>query len=192
MSLALQAEDIQQEINQFKPNVIHFSGHGKEDALALSNSHDKADWVDIETLRGLFKIIATHVECVVLNACYSEAQAEIIAEYIDCVIGMKFKIGDIAAEKFSTGFYTALFNGDDYATAYQYGCQAIRLAGMTDQGTIPVLKIRRQTYVPTYQNDVFISFADTDAQWANDLTDYLSRQLKQKLATLGYQLKTGH
>lgn len=193
LSLALQADDIQQEINQFKPHVIHFSGHGTEDALAFSNSHDKAEWVDMENLRGLFKIIATHVECVVLNACYSEAQAEVIAEYIDCVIGMKFKIGDIAAEKFSTGFYSSLFNGDDYATAYQHGCQAIRQAGMNDQATIPVLKKRRQTYIPTYQHDVFISFANAEANWANDLIGYLHKQLKQKLATAeGFQLYTGN
>ncbi len=191
--LAVKVEDIQQEIIQFKPHVIHFSGHGKEGALAFSNSEENVNWVDIEALRGLFEIIATHVECVVLNACYSETQAEIISEYIDYVIGMEIKIGDIAAENFSTGFYTALFNGDDYLTAYEHGKQAIRLAGMDEQVDIPKLKKRRQTFVPNFKHDVFISFADAEKQWAEELTDYLRKQLRQKLETAdGFQLYTGN
>jgi hypothetical protein len=181
LSLSVKIEDIQQEIIQFKPHVIHFSGHGKDGALAFSNAEENIEWIDIETLRGLFEIIATHVECVVLNACYSETQAEIIAEHIDFVIGMEIKIGDVAAEKFSTGFYTAMFNGDDYETAYKQGKEAIRLAGLENQVDIPKLKIRRKTFVPSHKYDIAMSFASHDAEWTKNFSEYLQKQLNQKV-----------
>jgi hypothetical protein len=43
----------------------------------------------------------------VLNACYSEIQANAIVQHIDYVIGMSQAIGDTAAIKFAMGFYDA-------------------------------------------------------------------------------------
>jgi hypothetical protein len=76
---------------------------------------------------------------VVLNACYSEVQAEAIAQHIPFVIGMNDAIGDIAAVKFSVGFYDALGAGWSYPEAYQLGCNAIALTA-SSQSLIPVLK----------------------------------------------------
>jgi hypothetical protein len=39
--------------------------------------------VDAEALAGLFDLFAEHVNCVLLNACYSEIQAKAIAQHID-------------------------------------------------------------------------------------------------------------
>jgi hypothetical protein len=50
-----------------------------------------------------------------------------------------------------------------------------------------------QSYIPTYQQDIFISFSDEDTVWANSLIDYLASQLKQKLATAdGFRLHIGN
>jgi len=81
------------------------------------------------------------VKCVVLNACYSEAQADAIAEHIDYVVGMKEAIGDEAAIKFAVGFYDALEAGRNFETAYKFGCSAIDLKGIPEYLT-PVLKKR--------------------------------------------------
>ena len=61
-----------------------------------------------DTLAGFFELFADKLECVVLNACYSEIQAEVIAKHIPYVIGMKKAIGDTAAIEFSVAFYDAL------------------------------------------------------------------------------------
>jgi len=53
--------------------------------------------VSTESLAKLFKLFQENVECVLLNACYSEAQAAAIHQHIDCVIGMNQAIGDKAA-----------------------------------------------------------------------------------------------
>ncbi|MGZ3303788.1 MAG: AAA-like domain-containing protein, partial [Isosphaeraceae bacterium] len=84
-------------------------------------------------------LCADHVKCVVLNACYSEVQAEAISKHIDFVVGMKKAIGDEAAIKFAVGFYDALGAGRDFETAYKFGCSAIDLKGIPESLT-PVLK----------------------------------------------------
>jgi hypothetical protein len=76
----------------------------------LSQPIGQAKFVDAEALAGLFKLFADRVQCVILNACYSEVQAEAIARYIPYVIGMSEAIGDRAAIEFSVGFY------DDHRT----------------------------------------------------------------------------
>lgn len=52
-----------------------------------------------------------HVECVLINAYYSEIQADAIVQYISYIIGMEKEIGDTAAVKFAVGFYDALGAG---------------------------------------------------------------------------------
>jgi hypothetical protein len=76
---------------------------------------------------------------VVLNACYSEQQAEAIAKHIDYVVGMKKAIGDEAAIKFAVGFYDALGAGMNYEIAFDFGRNAIDLRGIPEHLT-PVLK----------------------------------------------------
>ena len=62
-----------------------------------------------------------------LNACYSEAQAQAIAKHIDCVVGMTTAVGDDAAIDFATAFYRALGYGRDVQTAFDLGTNQIAL-----------------------------------------------------------------
>ena len=70
-----------------------------------------------------------------LNACYSERQAQAIAEHIDCVVGMTSAVGDDAAIQFATGFYRALGYGRDVQTAFDLGTNLIALQGLPDVDT---------------------------------------------------------
>jgi cell division protein FtsB len=69
---------------------------------------------------------------VVLNACYSETQAKVIAEHIPFVIGMNQAIGDKAAIAFAVGFYKALAAGNTIEKAYKFGCVEIQLQGIAE------------------------------------------------------------
>ena len=84
------------------------------------------------------------MECVVLNACYSEIQAEAIARHIDYVIGMKKGVGDAAAIEFAVAFYDALGAGESVEFAYKLACNAIQWAGLPGH-LVPVLKTRSKT-----------------------------------------------
>ncbi|MBW4451023.1 MAG: CHAT domain-containing protein [Spirirestis rafaelensis WJT71-NPBG6] len=137
---AVRVQDVYQSLLDFKPQIVHFSGHGAgDDGLELEDEIGKMRLVSTEALARLFELFASDVECVVLNACYSEVQAIAIAQHIPCVIGMNKEIGDKAAIKFATGFYSALGAGESVEFAYRLGCNVIQLDGISEHLT-PVLK----------------------------------------------------
>ncbi len=139
---ALRVNDLRQALLDNDPSIVHFSGHGAgEQGLALENDSGQMQLVSTESLVRLFKLFKDTVECVVLNACYSEAQAEAIFQHIDCVVGMNKAIGDRAAIEFAVGFYDALGAGRSYADAYEFGCSAIDLEGIPESLT-PAIKNR--------------------------------------------------
>src|SRR5262249_31741488 len=94
-----------------------------------------------DALSGLFGLCSSHVKCVVLNACYSDVQAQSIGSVVEYVIGMSRAIGDRAAIKFSTGFYDALASGRSYTDAFHFGCNAISLRGIPESLT-PTLIVK--------------------------------------------------
>jgi len=136
---ATRPRDIQQAMVDFKPQIVHFSGHGVgQDGLAFEDVSGQLKLVDSEALAILFKLFSNHIECVVLNACYSKFQAEAIAKHIKYVVGMSQSISDGAAIEFAVGFYTALGAGESIEFAYNLGCNAIQLEGISESLT-PVL-----------------------------------------------------
>lgn len=139
---ATRPKDIQQALLDFRPQIVHFSGHGVgEDGLVFEDTTGQAKLISSEALADLFKLFSNCVECVILNACYSKIQAEAIAQHIDYVIGMSQSIGDRAAIEFTVGFYNALGAGESIDFAYELGCNAIHLEGIPGN-LIPIL-VRR-------------------------------------------------
>ena len=139
---AIRVDDLRGELLYHKPNIVHFCGHGEGDnGLVLENQYRQKQFVSSESLAELFKLFEKDVDCVVLNACYSEVQAEAIHQHINCVIGMNQAIGDKAAIKFATGFYEALANGRNYQDSFYFGRNAIDLQSIPESQT-PQIKIR--------------------------------------------------
>ncbi len=137
---AVRIRDISHALVDEKPQIVHFSGHGAGDeGLVLENETGQVQFVNAEALAGLFELFANRIECVILNACYSEVQAEAIFKHIPYVIGMNKALGDRAAIEFAVGFYDALGAGESIEFAYKLGCKAIQLAGIPEHLT-PKLK----------------------------------------------------
>ncbi len=152
-STALRYRDIRREILSFEPQIVHFSGHGAgEKGLVFEDETGQQKLVDAEALAGLFELCADEVECVLLNACYSEVQAKAIAKNIDYVIGMNQEIGDKAAIEFALGFYDALFNGKSFEKAYKYGRNAIQMASIPEHLTPQLLRKNQLGVKPTNKN----------------------------------------
>lgn len=137
--LAVRPADISQALLDMQPEIVHFSGHGTaEGELFFEDRHAHAQPVQPEALAALFEQFADHVDCVVLNACYSESQARAIAKHIRYVVGMSKDIGDRAAVEFSVGFYQALGAGRTVEDAFKLGCVQVRLHSIPEQLT-PIL-----------------------------------------------------
>jgi hypothetical protein len=186
LALAVQTRDIHRQIMDFEPQIVHFSGHGEgEDGLVFEDSTGKAKLVDAEALAALFEYFA-HVKCVVLNACYSENQAEAIAQHIDYVIGMSQAIGDRAAIEFAVGFYDALGAGKSFDDAYKLGCIAIRIAGIPEHLT-PLLLRKNQPVIEGVSTTASNS-ADSLQLSTSEFTSSISSvKLETPTDALGYE-----
>lgn len=140
---AVRVQDIYQALLDYKPQIVHFLGHGVgEDGLVLEDNDGNLKLVGTKALAQLFGLFSNSLECVVLNACYSEVQAEEIVQHIPYVIGMNKQIGDKAAIKFATGFYSAVGAGESVEFAYKLGYCVIQLDGIAEH-LIPVIKKRQ-------------------------------------------------
>jgi hypothetical protein len=138
---AVRSETLRQALLDHEPLIVHFCGHGSgTQGLALENKAGEMQLVSTSSLTGLFELFKGRVKCVVLNACYSEAQAEAIYQHVDCVVGMNQAIGDRAAIAFAKGFYDALGAGRTFEDAFGFGRNAIDLEEIPEALT-PVIKI---------------------------------------------------
>jgi RNA polymerase sigma factor (sigma-70 family) len=194
---AVRPKDIRRAILYFRPQIVHFSGHGAEDGgLAFEDEIGQIKLVRPEALAGLFKLFSEHVDCVILNACYSEIQANAISQHIDFVIGMNKAIGDIAATEFAVGFYDALGAGCSVEVAYKFGCNAIHMADIKEQFT-PVLRRKKDSFPsPPSSTDCVpesptrsVSFKHTQVVYEFVLTGSVDEVSKQKLEAVVAHLR---
>ncbi len=121
--------NLSQLLLDIKPHIVHFSGHGTgEEGIVFEQENGEPHLLDAETLSHIFDNLSHWVECVLLNACYSEKQAEAIAQHINYTIGMKSAILDQAAIAFSKGFYTGYFQPDlTIENCFDVGCDALHV-----------------------------------------------------------------
>jgi len=136
---AVRSRDFYRAILDVQPQIVHFCGHGAgQDGIVLEDQTGEVALVPADALASMFKLFARKgVECVVLNACYSELQAQAISQYVNYVIGMNRSVGDKAAVAFAVGFYDAMAAGYVVEEAYELGCS--QMIGSLEHQT-PVLK----------------------------------------------------
>lgn len=139
---AVRPDDLLQALNEVRPHVVHFSGHGSKAAeLILEDRDGKAMPVSEAALVALFRTLKDNIRLVLLNACHSEAQAKAISGEIECTVGMNQAVGDEAAVTFAAWFYGALAFGRSVGEAFEQGRTALMLHGIPEEST-PVLLVR--------------------------------------------------
>ncbi|MDZ4765670.1 MAG: CHAT domain-containing protein [Chloroflexota bacterium] len=140
---AVRVSQLQEFLLRYKPQIVHIAGHGNPNGeLVFNDEINNAQTVPIKALANLFSILKKNIRCVVLNACYSEAQAVAIVESIDVALGMSVPIGDNAAIQFSSGFYRGLAAGEDVPTSFALAKNQMELSGRMTETTTPQIKYR--------------------------------------------------
>jgi hypothetical protein len=133
---ATQPMDLLQAINEHKPTIVHFSGHGSSnDELVLQNDIGIATTVSLDTIVAMFKVVSSGIKLVVFNTCYSKNQASIITEHIPCAIGMNTAIGDRSAMIFSSQLYSAIGFGNSIENSYNQAKVAMMLEKSDEENT---------------------------------------------------------
>ncbi|MEM9276606.1 MAG: SUMF1/EgtB/PvdO family nonheme iron enzyme [Cyanobacteria bacterium P01_F01_bin.143] len=135
--------DFRRALLEHEPDIVHFSGHGEgKTGLVVIDPSGVEKLAPSEAVAGLFAEFP-RIKCVLLNACYSEVQAQAIVQKIDYVIGMQDTIYDKAAIAFSIGFYDGLGYGRNIEKAFNLGKNAILWEYGANSG-----KTRSRTLIP--------------------------------------------
>lgn len=116
---AVRLEDVPGLLMRHKPHIVHFSGHGNVDGIALTTADGSSKVVPPNALANIFKALKENVRVVLLVACDSEPQAQAIVSVIDCAVGMADEIDNDAAVAFAAAFYEALGYGRSVETAFE-------------------------------------------------------------------------
>ncbi|MBW4596778.1 MAG: CHAT domain-containing protein [Brasilonema angustatum HA4187-MV1] len=146
---AVSQRDFYRAILDYQPQIVHFSGHGAgSNGIVLEDETEEPVEVNAHALASMFKLFATKgVECVLLNACYSEVQAKAISQHVNYVIGMNQAVGDKTAIAFSVAFYDALAAGQQVEFAYELGCAV--LIKYLEQQTPVLFKKEQISIIPS-------------------------------------------
>lgn len=127
---AVRADDLLQALNEDRPAVVHFSGHGGETGILLHDSSGESRTVFTAALKRLFGALRDNIRAVVLNSCHSEEQALGLVETVGCIVGMRGAANDRAARIFSASFYRALGFGRSIGNAFDQAVAAVSLEGL--------------------------------------------------------------
>jgi len=125
---AARPRDLIPAINRHAPRVLHFCGHGAgEDGLCFQTDGGDAAPVTADGIAQVMQSAGSKIVLVVLNACYSEVQAQAIAAHVPCVVGMPHAVGDHAAIVYAAALYSALAFGLSVDVAHRQGIAALAL-----------------------------------------------------------------
>ncbi len=139
---ATRPDDLLQYLNQYRPHIVHFSGHGSSAGeIILAAEGGGSVRVAPAALGQLFHAMQDDIQVVVLNACWSAVQAHAINQHVDWVVGMRRTISDEAAAFFAGAFYRALGFQRTVPEAFEQGRTILTLQGFTDSD-VPELLVR--------------------------------------------------
>jgi hypothetical protein len=117
---AIRPFDLQKLLLKYRPQIVHFSGHGsKRHKLILGGAHGRGKTIDQQGLSDVFALYNKHVRVVLLNACFTRAQAQSISEVVNYSIGTGRGIGDKVGVAFAGAFYRALAFGKSVRDSFE-------------------------------------------------------------------------
>lgn len=128
---AVTPDALQEALLRFRPHIVHFSGHGSDkEEIVLQDAARKSKPVGKQALTDLFRILKDNVRVVVLNSCFSRAQAEAISQTIDFTVGTSKAVKDSAAIGFAAAFYRALAFGRTVREAFRLATNQLQLSSI--------------------------------------------------------------
>jgi hypothetical protein len=122
-------------LNQFKPNVLHFSGHGGGGALLFDNERAGADGgtvLNFEMVGRVMQATAFRPDLLVLAACDTVSGADVFLSSVPAVVAMDDEIDDDAACDFSAQFYRSLASGASITNALTQAKLVLEHKGYAD------------------------------------------------------------
>lgn len=132
---AARFSDLLDALNEFRPNVVHFSGHGGAESIVFDDGdalEPSSLTVDFSVLADTLKSTDAPPKLVVLNACSTLDGSDILLQASQYVIAMSDDILDASATIFATQFYSALAGNQPIGKALKQGCLILKATGQKD------------------------------------------------------------
>lgn len=130
---AVSIDEFMRHLTELEPTVLHLSGHGGAAGVMLQDERGRAQSVSPRALAMMVSSAGRNTRVVVLNTCYSAAQAEVLRSNVDCVVSMAGAIGDEAARSFATRFYGALGNRRSVGNSVAQGIAVLAARQLPDE-----------------------------------------------------------
>ena len=141
---AATAEDLVDALNDVRPHLVHFSGHGWTGGIILDNGDPDDPQnhpVEFDVLAQVLAATSTPPLVLVLNACETLAGADILLPAIPVVIAMADSIDDTAAIVFARSFYAAIASAQPVGIALAQAQVVMRLTS-PDGADLPQVIVR--------------------------------------------------
>lgn len=130
---AVRPSDLLQALNEHRPHVIHFSGHGAGSGeIFLEDVSGKSKAVSADAIAATLSTMTDNVKVVVFNACFSASQAELVTQHVDVAVGMDTAVGDEAARVFAAQFYSAIGFARSVQEAFDQAIAVLKLEGIPE------------------------------------------------------------
>jgi hypothetical protein len=142
---AIRPDDLLQALNEHKPQIVHFSGHGNSEGEILVVGNSKGSKAGVsksvsqDAILDLFTTLKGNIRVVVFNFCKSKSLAQAVTKVIDCAIGTNNTISDRAAIKFAASFYRAIGFRHSIQEAFDQGKTALTLEGIKEADTYELI-----------------------------------------------------
>lgn len=126
---ATRVTDILSAMLDEQPRILHFGGHGTSSGnLLFEDDAGGPALVDPAALAGAIAASMPEIlDAVVLNCCFTAANADAFADVTRYVAGSVNQIPDDCALSFSSGFYVGLRSGQSVPDAYSSGVAQLKL-----------------------------------------------------------------
>jgi len=136
-------EDLLDGMNEQRPHVIHFAGHGGGYSLLFDDAADNPSGrsVSFDILARALTATDAPPNVLVLNACDTLEGAEVLLDSVPVIIAMAAEISDLAASAFAARFYSAIASAQSVQSAANQGAVAVDLLELSD-GWKPALLCR--------------------------------------------------
>jgi hypothetical protein len=125
-------------LNDVRPQIVHFSGHGNSHGLAMDNAKVEKPADESVSFDLLAKALAAtdhQPRVVVLNSCHSSGARKALLKLGLIVVSMKTSISDIGAVAFAQRFYAAVAGGQSIKSAFRQGAVAVEHVSISEADT---------------------------------------------------------
>ncbi len=138
-SPAADLDSLIEGLNDHRPRIVHFSGHGYRGGVAVDHPQVKRPKSGrVMTFNILSKALAatdTPPNVIVLNACESARARSALLPPAQAIVVMQDSISDIAATSFAVKFYAAIAAGQSLQAAFNQGAVAVAEASINEAAT---------------------------------------------------------